>query len=119
MWASSTFLHCGQIDRVKPKNALSRSRFAGTGCMAAILLRHGAAVEHDHRTVEVTVARGCEPRDELAAFRGLPDPAERARVDVALLVVLGDRRAQAALEDAGGDAVRQHAVAAELVREAV
>src|SRR4051812_37338130 len=105
MCASRTFLHCGQIERVNPKKAASRSLFAGTGSMPRSLLCERAPVQHDDGTVEVRVARRCQPGRKLAAFCRLADPSERAGVDVAALVVLGDRRAQPALEDARGDAV--------------
>src|ERR1043165_7876501 len=93
MCASSTFLHCGQIDRVKPKNAASLSFFAGIGSIVAILCE-SAAVEDDHSTIQVRVPRRRQPRRKLATFCRLSDPPERTCVDVSLLMMLRNRRAQ-------------------------
>src|SRR5579863_4695313 len=78
----------------------------------------GSAIEDHDRAVEVSVPCRGHPGDELPAFLRLTDSTERARLDVAFLMVLRDRRAQSALEDAGRDAVDEDAVRTELVGQA-
>src|SRR6185312_11288468 len=78
----------------------------------------GSAIEDHDRAVEVGVPCRGHPGDELPALLRLADSTERARLEVAFLMVLRDRGAQSALEDAGRDAVDEDAVRPELVGQA-